>query len=110
MICGGTTLGADAGFCIAAAGRRRIEGVHCTRARRTLRYGARGVGERIGTAGGDRGPATESKIVASWRMTHSSSWPSMEKGAEGDGLDRALIKLRAARWASSTEDVWGMAQ
>ena len=71
MRCGRATLGADAGVCFGAAWRRRAEGARCTGARCTLGDGAHGAGETSGTAGGDRGPATESKIVAIWRMARS---------------------------------------
>ena len=108
--CGGANRGADAGVCVAAAGRRHAEGARCTGARRTLGDGARGAGETSGTAGGDRGPAAELNIVAIWRMARRWSWPRVAKGAAGDRLARASIKSLAARWASSTEDVWGMAQ
>ena len=110
MRCGGATLGADAGVCVAAVGRRRAEGARCTGARRTLVDGARGSGETSGTAGGDRRPAAESKIVESWRMARSWSWPSVAKGAAGDRLARASINLWAARWALLVEDIWGIAQ
>ena len=63
-----------------------------------------------GTSGGDRGPAAESKIVASWQMARSWSCPSVAKGVAGDGLYRASIKSREACWESLAEDVWGMAQ
>ena len=108
MRCGGAILGTGAGACVAAAGRRRAEGARCTGARRTLGDGARGDGETSGTTGGDRGPAAESKIVASWRMARSWYFPSVEKGATGDRLFRALVKSRSTCWASPTEDVWGM--
>ena len=42
--------------------------------------------------GGYQGPAAESKIVASWRIVRSWSWPSTAKGAAGDGLARVSIK------------------
>ena len=42
MICVGATLEADAGVCVAAAGRRRAEGALCTGARQTLRDGVWG--------------------------------------------------------------------
>ena len=83
--------------------------MRCTGARRTLGDGARGAGETSGTAGGDREPTAESKIVASWRMACSWSWPSLAKGKAGNRLARALIKSRAARWVLSEEDVLGMA-
>ena len=110
MRCGGATLGADAGVCVAAVGSRRAEGARCTGARRTLGDGARGAGETSGTTRGDRGPAAESKIEVSWRMARRWSWPSVAKGAVGNWLARASIKLREACWASLAEDVWGMAQ
>ena len=100
---GGSTLIASAGVCVTAAGSRRAEGARCTGARLTLGDGARGAGETIGTAGGDRRPAAESKILANWRMARSWSWTSVAKGAAGDRLARASIKSQAARWASSTE-------
>ena len=71
---------------------------------------AHGAGESSGTARGDRVPATESNIVAIWWMARSWYWPSVVKGATGDGLARAVIKSREARWASLAEDVWVMAQ
>ena len=110
MRCGGSTLGADAGVCVTSAGRRRALWAGCTGERRTLKDCACGAGETSGTYTRDRGPAAESKIVASWRMARSWSWPSVAKGAAGENLNRASIKLRAASWALSTEDVWGMAQ
>ena len=110
MICGGYTLGADDGVCVTAAGRRRDEGARCTGASRTLGDGERGAGNTSGTARGYRGLTAESKIVASWRMVRSWYWPSVAKGAAGDGLARASIKSQAAHWALSAEDVWGMAQ
>ena len=110
MRCGGATLVAGAGICVAAARRRRAGGARCTGASRTLGDGVRGAGETSGTSGVDKGPAEESKIVASWRMARSWSWKSVAKGAAGEGLAGASIKSRAARWASSAEDVWGMAQ
>ena len=85
--CSGSTLGADAGVCVAAAGSRSAEGERCTGERRALGDGARGNGETSGTAGGDRGTAAESKIVESWqmaciwlgqawrRMRWATSWP-----------------------------------
>ena len=91
-------------------GARGAEGERCTGARRTLGDGSRVAGETSGMAGGDRGPATESKIVASWRMARSWSWPIVAKDAAGEGLSRTLIKSRAACWALLEEDVWGMAQ
>ena len=110
MRCGGGTLGAGDGGCVAAAGRRRTEGAHCTGSRSTLGDGAHGAGERSGTARGDRGLAAESKIVASWQMACSWSWPSVAKGAAGYGLTRVSIKSQPARWVLSGEDVWSMAQ
>ena len=92
MRCGGATLRAYAGVCVAAAGCRRAEGSSCTGDRRTLRDGVRGAGERSVTARGDQGPVAESKIVASWRMVCSWSWPSVSKCVAGDRLSRALIK------------------
>ena len=110
MRCGVATLGDDAGIYVGAEWCRRAKWARCNGARRTIGDGARGAGETSGTAGGDRGPASELKIVASWWMACSWSWPSVTKGAAGDGLARALIKLQAVRWASLAEDVWGMAQ
>ena len=110
MRCGGATLGAAAGVCVALEGYRSTEGAQYTGSRCTLRDGARGAGETSGTAGGDRGPAAESKIVAIWRMVRSWSWTSVAKGEASNGLARASIKSQAARWASSEEDVWGLAQ
>ena len=108
--CGGATLGAGAGVYVAVAGRRRADGARCTGEMRTLGDGARGAGETSGTAGGDREPAAESKIVAIWRMVRSWSWTSVAKGEASNGLARASIKSQAAHWASSEEDVWGLAQ
>ena len=105
----GSTIRADATVFVAAAGQRRAEGGRCTGARRTLGDGARGAGEMSGTAGGDQGPAAESKTVASWRMARSWSWPSVAKGAASNRLTRASIKSRAARAVSLAEDLWGMA-
>ena len=109
MRCGVATFGADAGFFVAAAGRRRDEGPCYTGERHTLRYGVCGAGEMSGTAGGDQGPAAQSKFVASLQMVRSWSWSRVAKGAAGDRLARTSIKLWAARWASLAEDIWSMA-
>ena len=110
MRCGGSTLRSGVGVCVAAVGCRRAEGGRYTGARRTLGDGVSGAGEMSGTARGDRGPATESKIAASWRMARSWTFPSVAKGATVNGFARALIKSREVRFASSAEEVWGMAQ
>ena len=89
--CGVATLGAHAVICIVVAGRMRAGRVRCTGTRHTLRDGAREAGGTSDTAGGDRGPAAESKIVASWQIVHSWSWPSVAKGGAGNGLARTLI-------------------
>ena len=105
MGCGRDTLGSGDVVCVSAVGRRRAEGERCTGAMRNLGDGACGAGEMTGTAGGDRRPAAESKIVTIWRMARSWSWPSLEKGAVGDRFSRASIKLHAAHWLLSAEDV-----
>ena len=48
--------------------------------------------------------------MGSWQITRSYSRPSEAKVAAGNRFARASIKLRAACWVSSAEDVFGMAQ
>ena len=106
MRCGIATIRVGRGVGVAATGRSledvaRWEGAMCT-----LGYGACGYGTTSGAPGGDRGLAVESKIVASWQMARSWSWPSVSKGVAGDGFAIVSIKLQAACWASSAEDVF----
>jgi hypothetical protein len=50
------------------------------------------------------------KMSASFRMACSCSWPSVAKGAAGEGLARASRRARAASVAASEEDVFGTGQ